>query len=162
MTTKAKGHKVKSISSMATTPSKVVRQAPKASVASVSAKKSPAKKGNAAKPATAVASPACNKPLIKRPAKALPQAPTGTTPTTSLTAPAVSPGNSKQSQLIAKLSADSGMTVQQMMELTGWQAHTVRGTISGVLRKKLGLNVACASENAGARVYRIIACAAAA
>ena len=162
MTTKAKGHKVKSITSMATTPSKVVREAPKASVASVSAKKSPAKKGNATKPATAVASPACNKPLIKRSAKALPQAPTGTTSTASPTAAAVSPGISKQAQLIARLTAAPGATIQQMMTMTGWQAHTVRGTISAVLRKKLGLNVACASENAGTRVYRIIACAAAA
>jgi hypothetical protein len=43
-----------------------------------------------------------------------------------------------------------------MTALTGWQAHTVRGTISGVLRKKLQLNVTCAAEGDGARVYRIV------
>lgn len=44
-----------------------------------------------------------------------------------------------------------------MMTLTGWQAHTVRGTISGVLRKKLGLNVTCVpSTEAGPRLYRIV------
>ena len=44
-----------------------------------------------------------------------------------------------------------------MIALTGWQAHTVRGTISGVLRKRLGLNVECATGDSGARVYRIVA-----
>ena len=44
------------------------------------------------------------------------------------------------------------------LTLTGWQAHTVRGTISGVLRKRLGLSVTCAaSEGGGTRVYRIAA-----
>jgi hypothetical protein len=45
----------------------------------------------------------------------------------------------------------------KMMAVTGWQAHTVRGTISGVLRKKLGLNVTCeSSAKSGERVYRIV------
>lgn len=64
--------------------------------------------------------------------------------------------SSKQSRLIALLKSDHGATVSQMTELTGWQPHTVRGTISGVLRKKLGLDVSCTGE-AGSRVYRIVA-----
>lgn len=64
--------------------------------------------------------------------------------------------NSKQARLIDLLRAAPGGTIDQMMKLTGWQAHTVRGTISGVLRKRLGLNVACATDAAGARVYRIV------
>ena len=44
-----------------------------------------------------------------------------------------------------------------MTQLTGWQAHTVRGSISGVLRKRLGLNVLSAVALEGkARVYRIV------
>jgi len=59
--------------------------------------------------------------------------------------------------LIALLQAEPGATIDQMMALTGWQAHTVRGTISGVLRKRLGLNVACETPGAGgSRVYRIV------
>jgi hypothetical protein len=65
-------------------------------------------------------------------------------------APIASPAATKQSQLIIMLSALPGATIAQMMALTGWQAHTVRGTISGVLRKRLGLNVACAPNEAGA------------
>jgi hypothetical protein len=42
-----------------------------------------------------------------------------------------------------------------MMEITGWQAHTVRGMISGSLRKRLGLDVQAQVEE-GVRVYRIV------
>ncbi len=73
-------------------------------------------------------------------------------------APAEPVGTSKQARLISLLTAASGATLEQMMSLTGWQAHTVRGTISGVLRKRLGLNVVCDSADASdARRYRIVA-----
>ena len=77
-------------------------------------------------------------------------------PATSTTAaPAV--GQNKQARLIALLRSAKGGTIEQMTALTGWQAHTVRGTISGVLRKRLGLNVACAASNDdGTRIYRIV------
>ena len=42
------------------------------------------------------------------------------------------------------------------MTLTGWQAHTVRGAISGVLRKRLGLNVVCDAVGSEVRRYRIV------
>jgi len=71
-------------------------------------------------------------------------------------APVEPVGTSKQARLISLLNAASGATLEQMMSLTGWQAHTVRGTISGVLRKRLGLNVVCAGS-AGSRSYRIVA-----
>jgi len=64
---------------------------------------------------------------------------------------------SKQSHLITLLHSPSGGTVSDMMTLTGWQAHTVRGVISGVLRKKLGLTVQCAfGADLTTRVYRIV------
>ena len=67
-------------------------------------------------------------------------------------------GTSKQARLISLLNAAPGATLEQMMSLTGWQAHTVRGTISGVLRKRLGLNVMCvAAEASDPRRYRIVA-----
>ena len=66
-------------------------------------------------------------------------------------------GKSKQARLVALLKQESGANINQMMTLTGWQAHTVRGTISGVLRKKLGLNVTCmSSHDSGPRLYRIV------
>lgn len=61
---------------------------------------------------------------------------------------------SKQAQLIELLETSSGASMVQMIELTGWQAHTVRGAISGTLRKRLGLNVQAQLEE-GTRVYRL-------
>lgn len=42
-----------------------------------------------------------------------------------------------------------------MMTLTGWESHTVRGMLSGSLRKRLGLSVQWQLEDA-VRVYRIV------
>jgi Protein of unknown function (DUF3489) len=66
------------------------------------------------------------------------------------------PTGTKQSQLLAVLRSPAGGTIEQLTTLTGWQPHTVRGTISGVLRKRLQLNVTCAAEESGTRVYRIV------
>src|SRR5262245_43552993 len=60
----------------------------------------------------------------------------------------------KQARIVAMLRAPGGTTVEAMMRATGWQQHSVRGFLAGVIRKKLGLNlVATAAE--GGRVYRI-------
>ena len=67
---------------------------------------------------------------------------------------------SKQSQLIEALRSPSGGTIEQLTQLTGWQAHSVRGVISSALRKRLNLNVVCAAGSAGTRVYRIVEAAA--
>ncbi len=53
----------------------------------------------------------------------------------------------------------AGATVAEVMTATGWQPHTVRGIVSGTLKKKLGLTVVSAKEERG-RVYRIAAQAA--
>lgn len=74
-----------------------------------------------------------------------------------------SPGTSMQARLIALLKKECGATLDQMMTLTGWQAHTVRGTLSGVLRKRMGFNVNCTpTPNSGERIYRIVGAAASA
>ncbi len=68
---------------------------------------------------------------------------------------------SKQSRLIEMLRSPEGGTIEQMTALTGWQPHSVRGVISGVLRKRLRLHVRSAvGAELGARVYRIVAPAA--
>ena len=41
------------------------------------------------------------------------------------------------------------------MKATGWQQHTVRGTLAGTLKKRLGLTITSAKEAGGQRVYRI-------
>ena len=42
------------------------------------------------------------------------------------------------------------------MKATGWQAHSVRGAISGALKKKRGLTVTSDAESGDARIYRIV------
>ncbi len=63
--------------------------------------------------------------------------------------------NSKQAQVIAMLKRPEGATVQQIVDLTGWQAHTVRGTFAGAFKKKLGLAITSERHEGGTRVYRI-------
>jgi hypothetical protein len=47
----------------------------------------------------------------------------------------------KQAQMIEMLRRPEGATVEQIAAATGWQHHTIRGAISGALKKKLGLTV---------------------
>ncbi len=44
----------------------------------------------------------------------------------------------------------------ELMTATGWQAHSIRGVISGVLKKRLSLNVVLESSTDGTRRYRIL------
>ena len=62
--------------------------------------------------------------------------------------------NSKQAQVIAMLKRPEGATVAQICEVTGWQAHTVRGTFAGAFKKKLGLTITSDKVEGGERVYR--------
>ena len=84
-------------------------------------------------------------------------------------APAAKPtprAGTKQAQMIELLKRPEGATVEQIAEATGWQHHTIRGAISGALKKKLGLNVEATRtrevgpEKTGAKgsstVYRIV------
>ena len=61
---------------------------------------------------------------------------------------------SKQSEVIVMLRRPEGATVEEVASAMGWQRHTVRGLVSGTLKKKLGLTLASAQEERG-RVYRI-------
>jgi len=62
---------------------------------------------------------------------------------------------SKQARIVAMLRSASGATIQAMTNATGWQQHSVRGFLAGVVRKRLGLNLVSAAAEDG-RVYRIV------
>jgi hypothetical protein len=61
---------------------------------------------------------------------------------------------SKQSRMIAKLRSPGGATIATMMRETGWQQHSVRGFLAGVVRKRLKLKLISKKVD-GHRVYRI-------
>jgi hypothetical protein len=99
----------------------------------------------------------------KRKAKAKP-------PKTGKAAPAEKPtprAGTKQALMIELLKRPEGATVEQIAKATGWQHHTIRGAISGALKKKLGLTVEATRtrevgpNKTGAKgsstVYRILA-----
>ena len=64
--------------------------------------------------------------------------------------------NSKQAQVIAMLKRAEGATIAQICEATGWLGHSVRGTFSGTLKKKLGLEITSTKEDNKGRVYRVL------
>jgi hypothetical protein len=60
----------------------------------------------------------------------------------------------KTDQILALLRQPTGATLKSIMAATGWQAHSVRGFVSGHLVKKMGLQVKSCRRN-GQRVYAI-------
>ena len=52
------------------------------------------------------------------------------------------------------LRTPGGATIEAMVHATGWQQHSVRGFLAGVVRKRLGLNLISDAGDSG-RVYRI-------
>jgi hypothetical protein len=61
----------------------------------------------------------------------------------------------KNAQILAMLRDRAGTTIAAMMAATGWQQHSVRGFLAGVVRKKLGLNLVSELGERG-RTYRIV------
>lgn len=109
----------------------------------MSAKTTPKAARKPTRPAAKAASPNPTKSLATKAARKPPRPP----------APEPEPlqADSKQSQLISLLRSPAGGTIDELMQLTGWQPHSVRGVISGALRKRLKLNVTCEKS-----VYRIV------
>jgi len=104
------------------------------------------RKAPAAKPASVAATKAARAPraLEKIGKTPQPQSPAGET---------------KLARLISLLSRKNGATIPEAMELTGWQAHSVRGAMSGALKKKRGLTIVAEATATRGRVYRIAASA---
>ena len=63
----------------------------------------------------------------------------------------------KAAAITTLLNRESGATLAELTAATGWQPHSVRGFLSGTLKKKLGYAVASERSEDGVRRYRIAA-----
>jgi len=63
---------------------------------------------------------------------------------------------SKTAKVLHLLQRSGGVTLNDLMKATDWQAHSVRGFLSGTLRKKMGLKVASTKREDGDRVYSLV------
>ena len=62
---------------------------------------------------------------------------------------------SKAAKVLDLLKRTEGATLAEMMRVTGWQAHSVRGFLSGTVSKKLGLTVTSTKVENGERTYTV-------
>jgi hypothetical protein len=61
----------------------------------------------------------------------------------------------KSAQIVSLLQRPSGASIAELMKATGWQAHSMRGFISGALKRKQGLVVTSVVEEGKDRRYVI-------
>ena len=98
--------------------------------------------------------------------KAAPKAKTGAKPAAAKTAPkqakpaakARKPESwdgSKKSAVIELRRRNEGATAAEIATVTKWQAHSIRGFISGTISKKMKLAVESVRNEQGERVYRV-------
>ena len=62
----------------------------------------------------------------------------------------------KHAQLLSLLSRPEGATIEEMMQATNWQQHSVRGFLAGTVKKRLGLELTSSKPDREVRRYRIV------
>ena len=66
------------------------------------------------------------------------------------------PAQGKTAKILTLLMSERGASIEEIMGLTGWQKHSVRGFLTGVVKRQLGLNLVSAKNARGVRLYRVI------
>ena len=61
----------------------------------------------------------------------------------------------RSAKVLDLLKRPEGATLKELMKATAWQAHSVRGFLSGAVGKKMGLTVVSAKGEDGERTYSI-------
>ena len=68
---------------------------------------------------------------------------------------APAPQGSKTAKVLDLLKRSGGVTLKELVKATGWQAHSVRGFLSGIVGKKMGTPVESSKRADGDRAYRL-------
>ena len=64
-------------------------------------------------------------------------------------------GPSKSEQIVKMLRRKNGASIENLQDVTGWQAHSVRGFLSATVKKRLGLSLRSERSEKGERRYLI-------
>ena len=62
---------------------------------------------------------------------------------------------SKAAKILELLKRPGGATSKELQKATGWQPHSIRGFLSGTIRKKMGLSVSSTKGEDGERSYSV-------
>jgi len=90
------------------------------------------------------------KPIIAK------RAPRSRTKTNNTESPSTSQRKaSKSDQVLVLLRRKQGASVEEIQKVSGWQAHSVRGYLSGTVKKRLGLKLNSSKSPNGERRYAI-------
>jgi len=106
----------------------------------------PSKKARVARTRAHVAP---NRAKLAPKAKALKKAPNGAKKAGSAR------DGSKTARVLDLLKRHEGASMKELLKSTGWQPHSVRGFLSGTIRKKMGMTVTSTKTEDGERTYSI-------
>ena len=106
----------------------------------------PSKKARVARTRAHVAP---NRAKLAPKAKALKKAPNGAKKAGSAR------DGSKTAKVLDLLKRHEGASMKELLKSTGWQPHSVRGFLSGTIRKKMGMTVTSTKTEDGERTYSI-------
>ncbi len=62
----------------------------------------------------------------------------------------------KADLIVKRLRSKRGASLDELSKATGWQPHSIRGFLSGTVRKRMGLSVEAETSKSGIRRYRIV------
>ena len=70
--------------------------------------------------------------------------------------PAAARRGTKTAKILALLRRPAGASLPELRKATGWQPHSVRGFLSGAVKRKMGLHIDSVARDDGERAYRLV------